>query len=570
MAYLLQRRLLDSVRERSGTLFALASGGLLARVPWVRLADNDLVVLPVSVVANVADELGTVATAVEFVLLYVLYTSIAPSLMPEQVDSPTGADEDGCEPAERSPGERPWFRRLVAASSLGFAVLLYDYLFVAREAGRADGWFLVASVGWSAASVVALTVYLRRTTGGLAHGHPVVDFLDAVTPFDDADDALHRALELADPWRQVELAIWWLAAGLMLVIPVFLLGLVGGILSGYFPLLEGLVVGWLALEKVAVLFPAALGSRLRTSQRVEVDSRLFESIETALSSIKGAVMTLFAFLGIVITAGIFSIGVVHVPGAIDTVEIFLDGLGTPGFPVLRSSAILLGGLSGVLTSLFVGTYGLWYWLRALRRIPLYLAWWQDARRSTPETTETTCLSDVPTLPPGYMLPPSILVALFSDWASPSSVVASSLGAYLLLWGSAFLVALWTVVHAVRQSPRDPRTDGFAVPASVAVQLSSFYVGTLFAGTTVLVVAFLWLLVLMANYLPDAFAVAGRHEDDWLRFGHGGYLLAWAGVFAMLSLLWTDGTLATLVAAILAAGGLLLLLGRAWDDRFYSE
>lgn len=570
MAYRFQRRLLDSVRERSGTLFALASGGLLARIPWVRLADSEFIVVPVSVVANVAAKLGLVATAVEFALLYVIYASIAPSLIPEQADSFSDADEEGSELAYQPLDERAWFRRLVAVSSLGFAVLLYYYLFVAREAGRFNGWFLVGSVGWSAVSIVSLTVYLHRTTSGLARGHPMVELLDAVTPFDDADDALQKALNLPEPWRRVELATWWLATGFLLVIPVFLFGLVGGVLFGYFPLLEGLVVGWLALEKVAVLFPAAPRIRLPDWQRVDIDSRLFESIETALSSIKGAVLTMFAFLGVTITAGTFSVGVARMPGAVDLVGLFLDGLAAPGYPTLHSTAILLGGLSGVLTSLLVGTYGLWYWLRVLRRLPLYLAWWQDARRSTPGTTETVALSDVPSLPPGYMLPPSVLVALFFDWASPSAVVASSRGDYLFLWGLALLVTLWTVVHAVRRPLQDPRSDGLAVPVSVAIQLSGFFVGSLFTGTTEFTVASLWLLLLMAYYLPDVYAVAGRHEDGWLRFGDGGYLLAWAGVFATLSLFWPGGTLARLVAAFIAMCGLALLFGRAWDDRFHRK
>lgn len=559
-----RRRLLTSIREHGETLGVLAGSGLIARIPWARLADSDVVALPVSVVANVSAELGTVATVVEFVLLYVLYTSFASALI-------TGRDAvDGGRPAGPALGERPWFCRFFAVASLGFAALTY-YGLIRFEGGLSEVESLFGSLVWLAVVVFGLTAYLRWTTGSLAPGNPVVGVLDVVTPFDDAEHELAKTRNVPGLVGRVGLGLWWLAGGVLLAIPAYLLGVVGGVLSGFFPLLEGLVLGWLALDRAAPLLPADLRDRLPARERVAIDLHLFAGIGSTFHSVKAAMVTVFAFLGIGVTAATFAVGVRLAPGAFRLVVSFITGLGTPDFPVFRAAAIVLSGTSGIVAAFVSGLYGLWYWIRTLRRLPAFVAWWEDARRSTPRTATEADLPDAPTRPVGYMLPPSLLVMLSYDWAAPSPSLVPDRGAYLLLWGGVLLVTFWTVYRTANRRPQPPRSDGLAVLLALVVQLGGFFVGGVLAGTGGLTtVAFYVLLLVLAYYLPDVVVVANRHEDDRLRFAHGGYLLLGSGVFAALSHYWAGESLPlpTLMTAITAAGGVALVIGRALDDKFH--
>lgn len=565
-----RQRLTESVREHREALLTLASGGLLARLPWARLADSDIVALPLSIVSNVAAELGTVATIIEFVLLYVVYTSVVPTLIPVGGDGERDVDGASDNLSGRSLDQRPWFRRLVALASLGFAVIVY-FSFVQLSDDGSNVWFLLWGTVWSLVTIPVLIIYLRLSVGELGLGHPAVEIMDAITPFESAIDALEKTQSLPEPIGRIRLSIWWLAVSLLLLLLIFLLGVAGGVLSGLFPLLEGLVIGWFVLERAGPLLPAPVRTRLPERERIDVDVQILSSIRPSFSSFKGTMMTMFTFLGIMIAAWIFSIGVRQLPDAINLFALFFDTLVATSASPVRLTAILLNGVSGVGTTLFVGTYGLWYWYRVLRRLPLAAVWWREARGATPSATDSLALSNAPSLPPGYMFAPSLLLVLFLDWGGSTTTIVPNLPTYLILAGISVLATLWTVRRSLRQPPQPPRSDNLAIPLALIVQLGSYFAGDIIAGTENLTtVTFIGLLLLMAYYLPDAMVIATRNENGWLRFGHGGYLLFWAAVFAVLSFTWRNGPLPlpTIVAAITASGGIALLFSRVWDDRFH--
>ncbi|MFB6078368.1 MAG: hypothetical protein ABEJ80_05270 [Halarchaeum sp.] len=243
-----------------------------------------------------------------------------------------------------------------------------------------------------------------------------------------------------------------------------------GLLSGFavvlFPLPELVLVATALLAALSARLPAR-ARPTRVAARLELDSRLFGVARYVRAGPKGVAATGLVLAGVVFSMGLVFLSMVGLVAGVQLAAT-ADGGRQLGAGPDRVAVYALT----VICLLSPPVYGLWYWLRQLSRLPYFLDDWHrrhgDAGRDGRFAADAPPL---PTRPPGTLVPPTLLFVPASVALLPAGVRSRSpvLVGGLALALCAFLG--WCVRWTYRAPPQHPRTDAWAIPAAVLVQVA---------------------------------------------------------------------------------------------------
>lgn len=216
----------------------------------------------------------------------------------------------------------------------------------------------------------------------------------------------------------------------------FVLGLIGAALTGLSPLPELLILAGV-LWTVGTTSSSSTQSP-RYISAVDVEDRFISGVADTVRNEKGRYSLLLIASGIVAS-------LVFVAAFVGMFRIdYASGRPPMGWGNFLIGAALFSSYSA---------YGVWYWLRILRRTPAFLSSGEIVSSNTGVTR-----------PIGLFVPPAIFCGGLTGVASGAPI----LGLAGLALG--FVAMLWSVVATEQASPQRAKTDQYAIPVSLVVQL----------------------------------------------------------------------------------------------------
>lgn len=338
------------------------------------------------------------------------------------------------------------------------------------------------------------------------------------------EDVRYRLRDIPYRWLTGPLVLLVVLESLLLVYIVFaFLGVLVVVAAFIYPITESLILGWVVFSSISRRGPEKDD---RVPRWADLEQRV---LTTARATTMG-------------TKGVLSVGIVII------------GMGFSAVMVLILSHLQISRTTNI-SQLFVvgmllvtlGTYslyGLWYWLRLAARLPTFLEFWYSRKRGSGVSAPGDQARRLPTRPPWYMLPPTLVLASMAAMThfDPDS------GLFILFvgaWAASLLLTVASVWIALAAVPQPALSDSLALPLSVYVQVGGFLllttdpvalVGNLAAGDVLgdpAVTRSLLYLSLpgLVYYIPDA--LSQRLRDGKRRFLGVTFLLVAAAIMAGL-------------------------------------
>lgn len=520
-------------------LIGLVIVDLIWRVPTVILGDSagvDVAVAIISLAFGVTD-IGFL----EELTTWVLLGSVAAVLAPQAYPSKLGV-----------PAKTRGFRVLFGAVTVVVAIGLRWATTVRTLSALSMNIVLVVLSG------IVLIAYLRwGREWTLSPADPrFVTLIDAVYPTSSVKAELQADFSRPGWFGYLGVSLGWLAAVLILAIPVFLSGLVVVILLLLYPLPDLLVLGWAGLWVVSVTTGRDMTLSFATAN---LEKQLYDIVTEATRSLKG--MT----LGIYIVLLAFHFGLLFAVAFEFAIALDAD--------VWRDPRLVWGRGGFVAVLVASSCYGIWCCFRMTRRLPTFLRHYANGGAARSRTQEYGGRrSDNRTLPPrpvGVVAPPLIvtlvLMTAFTLFG-PYSI------AFAFAWPLLLLALVGCVVVTRYIGSRSVRFDDhhviigtagavltISVLGSFDVALKAVASRTITFGTIPPSI-YMAAVVVWFGYFGDITRYANAH-DDGRRLFTGGYVLAFTVVFGLL-LLFTRGPyrqLFALIISVTAISGLALLV-----------
>jgi hypothetical protein len=258
------------------------------------------------------------------------------------------------------------------------------------------------------------------------------------------------------------------SVGVILALPVPILGLAVVAAGQVSPLPELLAIGWVAVDGVDRRSNRALSDRLPDQERMDVEGSMFDLVANAIRSQKGlpTVTLILVGFGVPVTL----VGVLNGE---------LGRFATEGVRAVGTDTLFAWSVLGMVVVLFAsGLFAVWFWVRAIQRLPRYLRAWNGA------TTETSPLDgeDLPepvTRPVGALLPvfvaylPATLVTQMLRFDYYFGARTAVLGAYAVVWPLSVGLLAWATLRTRRSESQPPLSDGRLLPAALTVEWAMF-------------------------------------------------------------------------------------------------
>jgi hypothetical protein len=211
--------------------------------------------------------------------------------------------------------------------------------------------------------------------------------------------------------------------GVGLVVPAFLAGLTGLLLSPAFPVLELLVLGWAGWGTLNHTLSRFSGQSTKSgsaerrgwrSYNVDLEGKFQKRLYLSVSSTKGLPSIAIILLGMGISAGyiwngmsvLFELSAGEFDQLISTFQV--------------PASLFIWDILGTFILLFVGgAYGLWAWYREIHRLSSFLNCWDNGRQM-----QTEHIREGYPRAPGFVLLPAVLGILAFDFARSVTVISS--------------------------------------------------------------------------------------------------------------------------------------------------
>lgn len=299
------------------------------------------------------------------------------------------------------PRKAPGFRVLVTLGAFG--VFLFFSLGDVIGFSDIELWqqviTLISVVGLTGA---ALTMYLVGRHGWRLvdpHGYPT----QLANHFFPSTDGSETAAEdfPREGWQdRLSGVLWVIGFAILVAFPAAIAGIFTYIIYTVDPLPDLLVLGWVTAGTLGAVVPDVC-----QPTSLDIEARLYQAVSNATRSFKGMVVMAYAVLGL------SSVALVVVFAAVGSVPLFAGVI----FSILETigdapvyGAVAISWTTGFWLSMFAaGLYGIWFWLRVFRRLPAFLAYWEGEYD----------VGDVPTRPPGLLLPPAIVMVVLFRYGS---------------------------------------------------------------------------------------------------------------------------------------------------------
>lgn len=206
--------------------------------------------------------------------------------------------------------------------------------------------------------------------------------------------------------------------------------------------------------------------------RADIERQLLEAAQVVRFGPKGMVAIVLVGFGMLppVLICLFTIVV-----GMAAIQILLFGAGfTVSELLLLSTGLVVFGV--------YGWYSLWYWLRILRRLPLFVTVWMDTYwpSSNPDHLPISS-KQLPTRPPGLLLQPTLLWLVVAGLLSPR-VEDVGPSVTFLLYCLTILFCLGWIWRSTRRAfrppsrstPQPPLTDNRAIPVAFSVQFGGYF------------------------------------------------------------------------------------------------
>lgn len=450
------------------------------------------------------------------------------------------------------------------------------------------GMFVIMGMG----SAVFLT-YLHLVGGWTLspEDERFVTLIDAVYPTDDIEAELREDFLRSGLLGLAGAISGWTAAGIIVVVPVLLSGIVCVILLLLYPLPDLLILGWTALSVVGYTTGRDV---VVTRHDLDLETQLYDVVEEATRSTKG--MTLGTYL--VVTA--FAFGLLFAI-AVDfgaTVEWW-------SVVTVADPRVTWNAVGFLLVVVAASCYGVWCCLRMANRLPAFLRHYrssgeghepagrpwrrrrgfsrnlrgryrrrrdeddEDEQPPPPRERERRARSRRPV---GFIGPSLAVVILTAAVVAEAGILST---AFAVVWPLALLGLVSCLVLTRWSGTRSVRHDdhyivwgiaAFVLAVQVLGSIDSFVAAITaaeFALDRLPFSVYMAGVVVWVGYIADVFRYADAH-DDARRLLKGGYLLAFAVVFGALTLAVGEqyvGAFYVLVG-VTGVGGIALFL-TAW-------
>lgn len=528
-----QETLARVVRSPRTALGAAAGLDLSVRVVGLRPASDVAADLSVPLVSIASGALApnAVGFATTWLLFAVAFYVVAPRVYP----------------AVARPGtEERAFRVAFAAGGVGFGLLL--------SLGT-DGNLLL---GFGQLFVTVLLVGIALLAALSRAGWRFVDpegegvtLVDAVVAAEFTEE---RRRDRARGGVVARLAdgLSVVAIGLVLCVPCFVVAVLGLVLLYADPLPDILAIGYVVVSAA----PAGPG---RAPPFGDAEERLLAFGRGSARGLKGMALTVLSGAGAATIAPVLWVAIEQ----------------TPGFLVIAIDAATVAPVTawlslGVLCCLYgMAVYALWAWIRELRRLPTFVAYWRgEGDQSYPPVGR----APLTTIPAAVALVAGVLCLVALDGVGRTVAAVA--------WPLA-VGALGAGVVVGRRRTRDSIDhEDHVIVGSLLLQLAVTWVATDTAGGLLTVadrgmaalpvvlvgglldpavVAFA-VLVVAGGYLADAFRFGNRH-DDYRRYAPVAYLFGLGaglgGVGTLARSTHGDGFLLFAVIVLLGAVGILI-------------
>lgn len=367
------------------------------------------------------------------------------------------------------------FRGWVAA-----ACVVLGALFTQIQSVRVAVATVVVLVGYAIGLFVLFDRYDRSV---FDPDDLLVAGLDWLAPGDELFTAeLQRSLERTGPLRTVSLALIAFAAAAFFSYPVVVGGLLLSVLQQTFPVPDFLVLVYLAVTAVS-----KRTDRLqRPPELLSVDTYLLSFVKRSTDTITGPLLVLLVGLGTLLTLlpPLLSLRILRSTGR---VELFL----TAG-PMTTWNFV--GTLALLLTSF---CYGLWFWLRLLPRLTVFLELWRGAENRTPRVAR-----------PRSLTAPSSLTFLAALAGIATGLTGSGRLWFAAVWPALVLGVIVLCYRTYDRAPPSAGREDLVLAAAVAIPAATLFTFPEMETTapgrlrpvTIYVVALLWYVVGVARVI----------------------------------------------------------------------
>lgn len=410
---------------------------------FLRVLDDEVIPALVSVVTEGFLESGLITVLLFGYLLFVLIPLVFPIGLTQVVD-------------------RRGFRILAAGSVVLIPFALFQW---GSPALPVLGWLGPALLACPV--VLPAYVVLVQRQKLLGRESYVIGFANAFFPtvelrtdIDDGSDSEQRSLRFWATFGGFSVIAFGYAYILFLI-----LGLLLVFLSLMAPIPELLLLGWAGYRVVANSSDQVQSDT--TGVRFDLEQRIVSLTGVATNGFKGAMCVLIAGTGFVFPVLFVNIAVQIAVGSAGSAGVVIDQL-------TRSSSVeLLRFLVAIITILTAGSYGVWYWLRLLSRVPHFYDVWLDALPDDLETPPDREYGPLLARPPGYYLPPIALLVLFSllIHSGSATILPRDLRVVIVAWVGALGLTIWSAYRGALGDPQSALSDQMALPGSFLVQMA---------------------------------------------------------------------------------------------------
>ena len=433
----------------------------LADIRWItiqRYAETlgETVVAPalVSVLSGLETEFLVLAMLAQWGFIYAIFFVYTPQVFRRTA-------ENICE---------DWrFRLPTSTSALGFALIMSSFLLnTPRSLTKTKyvGLFLgIAGISFGGWGWYFWSVQEWPTRSP----NEQIDLVDEFVPIvkREREDLLARYAS-SGVWSNLQSTTNFLAILFICLLFTFFFAWVSVLVLALYPLVEILVLTSVMAGALDRWYRLPFGFGSPNHYTTDIEERLYKSISTAASGLKGWT-TLLLLIGF----GLFVqvLGFAYVVSFVwHEIVPFLVSAGLAGVNdwVLFT---ITWNVAGMGFSVLVATvYGVWYWIRMLERLPSYLDFWANkvGKRET-EAPESRI-----TRPVGVMVPPSMAIFATLLWMVLDQANSPGLSTldilYAITWPLlmvGIIVSVWLTRH---RDPQLPETDRTAIPLSLVVQL----------------------------------------------------------------------------------------------------
>lgn len=535
------RRIIESLagpvspRIRPGVVAVLAGADLFGQSLvslQARGLAAELVPVMASILLGTGVGLGVVSNILPLLLYAYLLYALVPRVFPARLRHVT---------------EKRGFRALAAGASLWIPFLWTVGDSAGPLFGRIGGGLVLLPLvllGYIVA--IQRSALLGRDSYVIAFTNSFLPEVDLQEGYEDDPDVRDRT------WK------FWLLYGLLsataLGYTYFLLLVLGFALFLFllmYPVPELLLLGWAGYR--ALTTPRGPFPESRSAPQFDLEKRVLTLSGVATYGLKGVTTVLLATFGLVVPV-IFLNATVQF--TVQLAEIITGGLG--GAMTTRPSA-LVASTVGFSTVAVFGTYGVWYWLRMLSRVPHFHASWLAHLNRDVETPPERDFGPLLVRPPGLFIPPAVLVGILAvmttlpDWSSTPHIPTT----YLLVWLSALVATAWSTYRGFAGDPQPASSDGLALPVSFLVQVGGVWWWIDVVSGSGLLVALLtgdiplqrfltvtirsggvpMQLTILVLYAYAAADVLDHHETEgWRSMAYVPYLLVPAAAFVTMGVL----------------------------------